>query len=415
MPKDNKDFFRKKKVWSTIKDDLLGYYLVPYFAKILSMGNPILYVDCFAGKGRFDDGNPGSPIIALNSLRESLNVSKHSNMAKVNMKFIELNHAKELENNIPYEYKSLCEVIDGAFEDNIIPILNKAINSNKRTNVFLYIDPYGIKALNADLFDSLYNSFNTAELLINFNSFGFIREACRVKKISFRENESEVLKDLEEYNSSILNSIQELNDIAGGDYWQDVIEEYRQGNIDCYQAEKEMSNKYKLRLRNKYKYVLDMPIRIKSGNHPKYRMVFATNHPDGCMLMGDNIAKRTDELIIDIQHFGQLSFLSETSENETIDYETLTENVKSMLNKTPGFIHLNQFIADFYNEYGVLCDVSQLSSGQESVLKTLEKINYIEVKRDPPITQNGKATTFWQENKKQTLTLKRRASNNWKQ
>lgn len=71
MPKDNKDFFRKKKVWSTIKDDLLGYYLVPYFAKILSMGNPILYVDCFAGKGRFDDGNPGSPIIALNSLRES--------------------------------------------------------------------------------------------------------------------------------------------------------------------------------------------------------------------------------------------------------------------------------------------------------------------------------------------------------
>lgn len=409
MPKDNKDFFKEKKVWSTIKDNLLGCYLVPYFAKILSMGNPVLYVDCFAGKGKFDDGNPGSPIIALNSLQKSLNVSKHPSIPKVNMKFIELNHAKELKNNIPYEYKSLCEVIDGAFENNIISILNKAITLNKKTNVFLYIDPYGIKALNADLFDSLYNSFNTAELLINFNSFGFIREACRVKKINFRENEGEVLKDLEEYDSSILNSIQELNDIAGGDYWQNIIEDYRQGNIDCYQAEKEISNKYKFRLRNKYKYVLDMPIRIKSGNHPKYRMVFATNHPDGCMLMGDNIAKRTDELIVDIQHYGQLSFMSETAENETIDCETLTENVKSILNKTTDFIHLNQFIADFYNEYGVLCEVSQLSSGQNSILKTLEKINYIEVKRNPWITENGKSTAFWQENNKHKLLLKRRA------
>lgn len=410
MSKDNKDFFKKKKEWSTIKDNLLGCYLVPYFAKILSMGNPILYVDCFAGKGKFDDGKPGSPIIALNSLQNSLNVSKHTIMPKANMKFIELNHAKELENNIPYEYKSLCEVIDGAFENNIISILDKAINSNKKTNVFLYIDPYGIKALNADLFDSLSNSFNTAELLINFNSFGFIREACRVKKINFRENESEVLKDLEEYDSSILNSIQELNDIAGGDYWQNIIEDYRQGKIDCYQAEKEISNKYKLRLRNKYKYVLDMPIRIKSGNHPKYRMVFATNHPDGCMLMGDNIAKRTDELIVDIQNYGQTSLFLETPENDIIDDGQLTEKVKELLDKTSEYIRLNKFIANFYNEYGVICDVSHLTSGRDgSILKTLEKIKYIEVKRDPPLTENGKATTFWQENSNHKLLLKRRA------
>lgn len=411
MPKDNKDFFKKKKEWSRIKDDLLGCYLVPYFAKILSMGNPILYVDCFAGKGKFDDGKPGSPLIALNSL----NASNHRIMPKVNIKFIELNHAKELENNIPYEYKDMCEVIDGKFEDNIIPILNKAITSNKNTNVFLYVDPYGIKALNANLFDSLSNSFNTAELLINFNSFGFIREACRVKNINFRENESEVLKDLEEYDSSILNSIQELNDIAGGDYWQNIIEDYRKGNIDCYQAEKELSTKYKFRLREKYTYVLDMPIRIKSGNHPKYRMVFATNHPDGCMLMGDNIAKRTDELIVDIQHYGQLSFMSENAENEVIDDELLMENVKELLNKTYGYIHLNYLIADFYNQYGVLCDVSHLSSGQNSILKTLEEIKYIDVQRFPAKTKNGNATVFWQENKKQSLTLKRRVNNNWKQ
>ncbi len=28
-------------------------------------GRPIYYVDCFAGKGKFEDGNDGFPLIAL--------------------------------------------------------------------------------------------------------------------------------------------------------------------------------------------------------------------------------------------------------------------------------------------------------------------------------------------------------------
>lgn len=33
MPKDNRNFFEKKKDWSEIKDTLLGAYLKPYFKK----------------------------------------------------------------------------------------------------------------------------------------------------------------------------------------------------------------------------------------------------------------------------------------------------------------------------------------------------------------------------------------------
>ena len=36
MPKDNRNFFEKKKDWSEIKDTLLGAYLKPYFQKILT-------------------------------------------------------------------------------------------------------------------------------------------------------------------------------------------------------------------------------------------------------------------------------------------------------------------------------------------------------------------------------------------
>ncbi|MDR3052653.1 MAG: hypothetical protein LBU48_02170 [Coriobacteriales bacterium] len=108
MPKDNRDFFKQKKVWSEVKDELLGCYLVPYFNKILSMGNPILYVDCFAGKGKFDDGKPGSPLTALQSLDRSIEVS-HGRypMPTVSMKFIELNHHQDLETNIPSQHSSI--------------------------------------------------------------------------------------------------------------------------------------------------------------------------------------------------------------------------------------------------------------------------------------------------------------------
>jgi three-Cys-motif partner protein len=411
MPKDNSDFFKHKKIWSEVKDDLLGCYMVPYFNKILSMGNPILYIDCFAGKGKFDDGKPGSPLTALQSLDKSIE-AYHGRypMPTVSMKFIELNHHQDLDANIPLQHRGRCEVIRGKFEENIKPLLQKAMSLNCALNVFLYVDPYGVKVLNATLFDSLAVVFNTAELLINLNSFGFIREACRVMKIAFREREDEIFSDLEEYDSSVLDSIQELNDIAGGDYWKEIIDAYSMGEIDCYEAEKEFSQRYKKRLRRNYAYVLDLPIRLKAGQHPKYRMVHATNHPDGCMLMADNIAKRTDRLVIEIQSAGQLSLMPQTAENEMVSEDILTERVKALLETTPMPTRLNKFLADFYNEYGVLCDLARLSSGRSgSVLKALEKVGYIDVQRTPAFTDKGKPSTFWQEGNGKTLCLWKRS------
>jgi len=393
-----------------VKDELLGCYLVPYFTKIMSMGNPVLYVDCFAGKGKFDDGKPGSPLTALQSLDTSLATCRGNRIPEVNMKFIELNHYKDLEGNIPSQHRGRCEIIGGKFEDNIKPLLQKSMATNRQLNVFLYVDPYGVKVLNARLFDSLADAFSTAEVLINLNSFGFIREACRVEKIKFRERQDEIFSDIEEYDSSVLDSIQELNDIAGGDYWMTIIDSYNTGKIDCYEAEKEFSARYKERLRQKFAFVLDMPIRLKPRQHPKYRMVHATNHPDGCTLMADNIAKRTDRLVIEIQSQGQLSFLPQTAENEMLSDDMLKERVKAMLDNTTMPTRLNQFLADFYNKYGVLCDLSRLSSGRGgSVLKTLEKCGYITVQRTPAFTSRDKPSSFWQEGKGKTLLLQKRS------
>ena len=293
-------FFKEKKVWSVVKDELLGCYLVPYFSKLLSTRIPILYVDCFAGKGKFDDGKNGSPLVAIECLNRSLDISANGinngmQVPEVFLRFIELHHADALKQNLPDGCKGKIEVIDGAFEDEIVGLLRNFVQRyNKRLNVFLYIDPYGIKALNMHLFHQLPEVFSSAELLINLNSFGFLREALRVRKIALRENEDELLSELDEYEPSIMQSVEDLNRIAGGDYWQEIVDKYKTNAIDISAAEKQFAEEYKMVLRKKFRYVLDMPIRLHAANKPKYRMVYATNHPDGCVLMADNISRRTE-------------------------------------------------------------------------------------------------------------------------
>ena len=124
----------------------------------------------------------------------------------------------------------LIGIVSGKYEDEICTILEE----NRGCNVFLYVDPYGIKALDCTLFDCFAtHGFNSIELLINMNSFGFIREGCRVLGVNFDDND--IFEDLVEYDSTHLvadeNSKLALNKIAGGDYWIRIIEAKRRNKI----------------------------------------------------------------------------------------------------------------------------------------------------------------------------------------
>lgn len=262
MAKNQRDFFKKKNEWSEIKDTLLRCYLPQYFQKLLVSGKPIFYIDCFAGKGKFDDGNDGSPLIAMQIINERLGMSRISrkNNAIVPC-FIELNHAADLEQNLmlhPYQYGT-PQVVDGKFEDNIRGLLK----DKRGYNVFLYIDPYGIQALDSQLFDEIGTyGFRSFEMLINFNSFGFFRDACRVMKVDISQDDALMgLDDLVEYEPTTVTASPQsenlLTRIAGGNYWMDIVRDFQMGRIDGYQAERRLSAEYKQHLKQKYKYVLD--------------------------------------------------------------------------------------------------------------------------------------------------------------
>ena len=398
----NVEFFAKKRVWSVVKDELLRCYLVPYCAKILSTGNPLLYIDCFAGRGNFDDGNNGSPIIALDIFQNYLQkspVRSHKNF--VTAYFIELNYPEELEKNLnPYyqiEPKLKIFVQAGNYEEQIRQILH----GKKEMNLFLYLAPYGVKHLDLNFLGSLSGNhqFRSIEFLLNFNSCGFLRVACQFLKINFPDkiNWSYLTEYDNFFDTSRNKSEKMLNRIAGGDYWKEMIRRYyAEGNKSFYDLEEDFTQEYCKRLRNYYSYVLNMPIRIKESHSPKYRMIYATNHPDGAILMANNICKRKGEMH-EMQLRGQQILFS-------LDYNgnDIMEIIKKYLSTIKKPKRLNLIMADFFNTYGVLCNPSEFSG----IFKNLEEEGKLEVIRSPAKTKSGKPSTFCTESEYKTIKLK---------
>ncbi|MGI6670445.1 MAG: three-Cys-motif partner protein TcmP [Christensenellales bacterium] len=397
MAKKNDSFFVEKKAWSAVKDELLGCYFKPYVSKILHTYKPLIYVDCFAGKGKFEDGNDGSPLIALKIIDECC-ASTKMKLTQIETAFIDLHYADDLKENLKaYPW---AKIVSGKYENNIKSILRDKENYN----VFLYIDPYGIKALQCSFFDSFAKGqFNSIELLINMNSFGFIREACHAFGTVF--DDKALFDDLVEYEPTIMdasdNSIRELNEIAGGDYWQPIIEAYKKGKINGYEAEVQFSEQYCMRLKESYTYVLNMPLRIKRGQRPKYRLIHATNHRDGCLLMVDNICNRW-EALQEIQYSGQMTFWSEDFDNQIVDENDIKAKALEHFSQYINWTSLHDALAVFFMKHGPICSTGDVKKS----LKIFEKEGRLAIVRNPKVTIKGKPTAFMSEKKGKTVSVR---------
>ncbi len=401
MAKKNDDFFLEKKAWSVVKDELLGCYFKPYVSKILHTYKPLMYVDCFAGKGKFDDGNPGSPLIALDIISQC-QASTTVTDTSIEATFIDLNYAADLQENLKdYPW---AKIISGKYEDNIRGILK----NKSGCNVFLYIDPYGIKALQCTLFDDFARGrFNSIELLINMNSFGFIREACHAMGTTF--DDKEIFDDLVEYEPTKMDasdkSIKELNEIAGGEYWQPIIVSYKKHEINGYEAETQFAEQYCMRLMQSYTYVLNMPLRIKRNQRPKYRLIYATNHRDGCLLMVDNICNRWQALQ-EIQSGGQLQLWKENYDNQIVDDDDIEKKTIEHFSQCDNWTSLHEALAVFFMKHGPICSTGAV----KNILKKLEKDGRLNVLRNPDKSEKTKKpTTFMTESSKQSVSVRWRS------
>jgi three-Cys-motif partner protein len=416
MAKDKSHFFDRKEPWSKVKDDLLACYLKPYFQKVLFSGRPVRYIDAFAGRGQFMDGEPGSPLIALGVARECV-LQGTSGNTDINLAFIEAYLAAELQSVVSAaEYGKrpaigYC-VINGRFERETAPL----VSGMAGCNVFLYIDPYGISDLDFRLLTSFSNTslgLRSIELLVNLNSFGFVRAACRALRVRY-EDDAALVDDDDAFSDPIEAAVEAsdkpaelLNTVAGGDYWRRVIEEStNRGKIDGLVAERRFSDLYRDRLRETYKYVLSMPIRLADRKSPKYRMIHATNHPAGCVLMAENMMTRTQTLYIHIQSYAQGTLFSTDIEGEITDPTIVGDQMAAVVNRLDDYTEVEKVMADFYVSQGVICkpDIIRQAWAQ------MEDSGVIDVRRDPATTATGRKSKFFTTTKDKRVEIRRKTA-----
>jgi len=284
-----KDFFAKKREWSKYKDMILGYYLTPYLPKVCSMGRPVVIVDCFAGKGRFDDGTDGSPRIIAQAIKVWADKGK-----QVEALVAEERKALfcQLEENVR-EFGSLCRPVHQEFEKTIADI-----NRLARTHsVFVYIDPYGLKPLKFSLLASIYrhlDSGTSVEVLMNFHAPSLVRNGRAALGLTKKETSDNDEGDDSEDEVKNTMSPEEVDEIAGGDYWRKIVS----SDLAFSEMEQACVHEYMKCMAQFFKGVCCYPVKEKYAHKvPKYWLLFGSRYPGALVLINDAVCRARDRFL----------------------------------------------------------------------------------------------------------------------
>jgi three-Cys-motif partner protein len=274
---DVNKFFEQKHPWSKYKDLILGYYLKPYLAKVATLSRPIVVVDCFAGAGRFDDGELGSPLLIAEQLKPL-----YGRGVSVHAIFIEAQKdiAERLKKNTEF-----CGVPHTVYEGDFRVYVEAITRLASTHTVFLYVDPILPGDLHFADLQSVYGQLKrgqSIETLVNFLSTGFVRRAQGILGRMSR---------LDPLHSEVLACDQ----IAGGTYWQPYVADLGLAQKDRIDL---IATGYAKRLEQWFDWVLTYPIREQyEDEQPKYHLIHGTRHPDAVDLMNRAMVKARREFV----------------------------------------------------------------------------------------------------------------------
>lgn len=284
----NREFFKGKRRWSIIKDDVLGKYMVPYLAKVKKLGKNILLIDTFAGPGVFEDGSLGSPSLMVQSAEAQVPNQYQAifvNNDKIHHKSIlDLFGENRLLGNLIEQKKVTPLRIDAK---KFLIMLNKELADQ---TLFLYLDPYGLEGCEFNTWLPFLKRKQRAstEIMVNIN-FNAVRRLAS-KNAFLRGN----------LTPQSIKFHKRLDDVFGGDFWKKVLLE---SNLNQDDAEEELMRLFKKKIMKYIRYVGYCPVKENPKSPIKYYIMFLSNSDDGFLLMNDFMCraynKRMDESLTD--------------------------------------------------------------------------------------------------------------------
>jgi three-Cys-motif partner protein len=265
-------FWEEQRLPGVLKHDLLRRYLPRFAGKTGSKAPGVVYLDGYAGRGRYQDGRPAS-------VEEILQIAKKQSGLGINYRLFFYERDQEsftVLDGVVKEYVAQgvraeatdCEVING---------LARVIDAADEKPLFLFLDPCGLgipfSVLTNTLAGPRVSKWPPTEVLLNFSLEAVRRIAGHVTSQTPNQK-----------------SMARLDEALGGDWWRELI----QGRVTD-QAVDEIVRGFMRRLGQATgMQILAIPVRRNPTHKPVYFLVFGTRNPLGIWHFADDTARATE-------------------------------------------------------------------------------------------------------------------------
>ncbi|MFI0515843.1 three-Cys-motif partner protein TcmP [Streptomyces sp. WSLK1-5] len=345
------DYWADRALPSVFKHELLKRYL-PQFGGMTgtqSHDKRVVYLDGYAGEGRYESGEPASAEIALRvaSYFRSRDLTLECFFTEAQQKSFDRLLA------VVEQYRARG-VLAHAHRGEVDGVLDSVVRRAVREPLFLFLDPCGL-ALPQDrlvgvLAQQRPQKWPPTELLMNFSMMAVWRLGGHVR--SPRGNE---------------RSLQRFDEVCGGTWWREYFADAAGDSARDGAAEdaiEAVAAEYARRLAQRTSMqVQSVPVSHSPHKRAVYRLVFATRSPYGLWVFGDSVARARDlwweshEVRAEDARDGQLSFFPErpdTKEVEDKAVPVIASNLEKLLLRTRRPVklveHTLEVFGDFYGQ-----------------------------------------------------------------
>jgi three-Cys-motif partner protein len=267
-------YWERQGLPSVFKHDLLRRYLPQFAGKTGSRAPGVVYLDGYAGRGRYEDGTPGSA-------EQTLQIAEQQGTVGINYRLF-------FYGSDPRSYAALKPVVDEyaahglqaeASPDDVITGLDNVIAAAEGMSLFLFLDPCGLGIPFADLTGTLtgprVSRWPPTEVLLNFSLEAVRRIAGHVTSATPNEK-----------------TMARLDDALGGVWWRSIIKESGVTDDAVSKIVDEFVDRFS-KATNMHIYAI--PVRRAPRHKPVYYLVFGTRSTLGIWYLADGTARATEK------------------------------------------------------------------------------------------------------------------------
>ncbi len=270
------NYWQGKALPSVFKHELLRRYIPPFggMTSTQSQDRRVVYLDGYAGEGRYASGEPGSAEIALRVASYYRSRGLHLSCFFVEQQTKSFDRLQQVLRGYT------ARGVDArAHRGEVNDVLDDVVRRAAGVPLFLFLDPCGLCLPRERLVDVLARQRPqrrpATELLMNFSMMAVRRLGGHVR--SPRGNE----KTLERFDA-----------VCGGPWWREYFTD-ASGHKDAAEA---VAAEYARRLqRVTGMFVQSVPVAKAPHWKPVYHLVFATRSPYGLWVFGDAVARARAE------------------------------------------------------------------------------------------------------------------------